>query len=109
MATTGIICTPVEPVPMTPTRLPVKSKPAAGQRLVYSDGAGEGVHSCDVRFQRHREDARRRHDERRDECLDLLRISSVHSAAVLVERHRDDVGVQANVAPQVQPIGDELR
>ena len=30
-------CTPVEPVPMTPTRLPVRSNPARGQRLVNSD------------------------------------------------------------------------
>ena len=33
-AITGIDCTPDEPVPMTATRLPVKSKPPFGKRLV---------------------------------------------------------------------------
>ena len=36
-ATTGISCTPVEPVPMTPTRLPLRSTSSLGQRLVNSE------------------------------------------------------------------------
>ena len=35
LAITGIDCTPLEPVPMTPTRLPVKSTPSWGQAPVW--------------------------------------------------------------------------
>ena len=31
----GIICTPDEPVPMTPTRSPLKSTPSCGHRPVW--------------------------------------------------------------------------
>ena len=37
-ATTGISCTAVAPVPMTPTRLPARSSGSRGQSEVWKDG-----------------------------------------------------------------------
>ena len=46
---------PELPVPMTPTRMPVKSTPSWGQRLVKYVGAGEVVGALDVELLGHRQ------------------------------------------------------
>ena len=81
----------------------VVPRPAAGEQR----GAREGVHTLDVGFERRGEDARRGDDERRGERLARFGFHRPRRV-VLVERHRGDVGVEPDVAAQVQPIGDEV-
>ncbi len=58
----GIICTPDEPVPITPTRRPVKSTPSCGHRPVWYHLPLKLVDALEVGHARRREIARRHHD-----------------------------------------------
>ena len=49
LAITGIDCTPLEPVPMTPTRLPVKSTPSWGHAPVWYQSPSNESQPGDVR------------------------------------------------------------
>ena len=70
--------------------------------------SGERVHARDVGFQRHREDAGRGDDVRRDVGLARLGLERPCRHG-LVERHRDDVRVEPDVGAKVQPVGHEVQ
>ena len=56
-AMAGITCTPLDPVPMTATRLPAKSTGVVGHRPVWYDSPRKSLAPGHVREVRHREDA----------------------------------------------------
>jgi hypothetical protein len=55
-----------------------------------------------------RQDARRR-DHERGHDLAAVRGAKQPLRRVLVERHLDDLGVQEDVAPEVEAVGDEVQ
>ena len=101
-------CTPVEPVPMTPTRLPARSTPSFGQRLVNNDvPAKEAIPGMSG-----------------SSGADKIPVAATTNGALkslaglgwhhpdrrlLVEGHRDDLGVELDVAAKIKPVGDEVQ
>ncbi len=78
--------------------------PAAGEQR----GPGEVGHPGDVGFQRHRQDAGGSDHKRCGEGLTRLG-SHRPGRGLLVEGHRDDLGVERDIAAKVEPIGNEVQ
>ena len=99
----GTTCTPLDEVPMTATRLPVKSTGSAGHRPVWcwtprncslpGTSGRYGTESTPVAATRNRR-ARRRPVVRRHGP----------GARGLVVHRRGDAGAEPHVAPQVEPV-----
>ena len=99
----GMICTPLDPVPMTATRLPAKSTGVGGHRPGVVRLASKVLPSGHVREVRHREDAGRGDHESRP---DLGAVADHHRPRPrrLVVHGRRDHGVESDVAPEVEAV-----
>ena len=93
---------------MTPTRFPVRSKPSFGQRLVNNDvpakpaipgmSGSSGADKMPVAATTN------------GALNDLTGLGSHHPVrGLLVEGHRDDLGVELDVAAKIKPVGDEVQ
>ena len=102
----GIICTPDEPVPITPTRRPVKSTPSCGHRPVWYHLPLKSFDALEVGHARRREIAGRHDAVAARAPPRRCRSCSVHSAGRAVEQRRRDAGVELHVAAQVEAVGD---
>ena len=93
---------------MTPTRFPVRSKPSFGQRLVNNDVPAKPAipgMSGSSGTDKIPEAA-----TTNGAVKDLARFG-LHSPVrgLLVEGHRDDLGVERDIAAKVEPVGDEVQ
>ena len=104
-AMAGISCTPLDPVPMTATRLPAKSTGVAGHRPGVVRLAAEVLASGHVREVRHREHAGRGDEEPRAE-LGAVAERDGPRPRRLVVHGRGDRGVEPDVAPEVEAVDD---
>ena len=107
-ATTGMICTPLEPVPMTATRLPAKSTGVAGQRPVWccsppksSRPATSGKNGTD----------RTPVAATRNRARTLAAVPERHGPECggRVERRGGDRGAEAHVAAEVEAVDDVVQ
>ena len=107
-AMTGIDWMPDEPVPMTPTRMPVKSTPSCGQWPVWYVGPGEALDARDLGQLRMRQ-APRRHDVvlRRDRLA--LRGGDRPAARGVVPHRLVDAGLELDVLAEVEAVGHVVR
>ena len=103
----GIACTPDDPVPITPTRSPVKSTPSCGQRPVWyhcplkSDRPGKsGTRGVERLPGRH-------DDEGGADGVALVRRDRPEIASA-VEAGREDARVERHVLAQVEAVGNVL-
>ena len=100
-------CTPVEPVPMTPTRLPVgrHHRAASGP---CDRPAAELVHARDVR-----EVGRRQQPDAVDDELGRqvspVSVTTVHRPVASSNVGRFDRGVERDAAPKVEAVGDVVQ
>ena len=104
----GIDWMPDEPVPMTPTRLPVKSTPSCGQRPVWYDAPAKRVEPGNSGDSR----ADRQPVAMTQNCADDCSppIGARPSSGVgLVELAPRDARVELDVAAQVEAVGDVVR
>ena len=102
-AMTGMICTPLDPVPTTATRLPVKSTGVSGHSPVWYDSPSNssrpgtsgkyGIDRTPV--------AATKWWARMTAPLSSV---TVHSAGLLVVVGRRDTGAEAHMAPEVEPV-----
>ncbi len=92
---------------MTPTRLPVRSTSCLGQRLVNSDvPANVSIPAMSGSSGADRMPAAATTNGAVNDSP--ASVFTIHVADIVVEGHRNDVGVEPDVAAEVQPVGDEV-
>ena len=99
---------PEEPVPMTATRLPVKSTPSWGQRLVKYSSPANSIDALDVGFLGYRQAARGHHDEAAADVFATVG-ADVPDRRRVLEAGLLDAGAEHDVAAQVELVGDVVQ
>ena len=106
-AITGISCTAVAPVPMTPTRLPESSSGSRGPVRSVEGGPAEIRHAFDLGHLRDGERADRRDEPAGARAMPVLRLD-LPGEPVLVPGRADDPRPEPDIAAQVELVGDEV-
>ncbi len=108
LASSGIACTAVAPVPMIATRRPARSRGSRGQSEVWKHGPPNrsrpadvghvGIDSAPTAMTRNRADA-----------VEPSSSSMVHSAGVVIPPRRLHPSVERDVAAEVEAVSDVLQ